>query len=44
MGPLMPLDGDTLLILAVMAVIYKEGGDKTLLMGLMILLIMMNGG
>lgn len=44
MGTLMPLDGDTLLILAVMAVIYKEGGDKTLLMGLMILLIMMNGG
>ncbi len=32
-------DGDMMLILAVMALLYREGGDKKLLLGLMFLLI-----
>ncbi len=40
MGKTIAPDSDTILILAVMALIYKEGGDKQLLLGLLILLIM----
>lgn len=44
MGNLLPIDNDALLILAVMALIYKENGDKKLLLGLLFLLIaVMNG-
>ncbi len=43
MGTLMPLDSDAALVLAVAAVIYSQGGDKRLLMGLMALLMMING-
>lgn len=41
MGKIAPLDNDMLLVLAVAAVIYSEGGDKRLLMGLLILLAFM---
>ncbi len=44
MGTLMPLDSDVVLILSVAALIYSEGGDKRLLMGLMILILLINGG
>lgn len=39
MGNLIPIDNDVLLVLAVMALIYKESGDKQLLLGLLILLV-----
>lgn len=39
MGNLIPIDSDALLVLTVMALIYKESGDKQLLLGLLILLI-----
>lgn len=44
MGNMLPLDSDMALVLAVMALIYKENGDKTLLIGLLILLISIGGG
>lgn len=46
MGSFLPLDidKDIALILAVMALIYRENGDKTLLMGLLILLISISTG
>lgn len=41
MGKIAPLDNDMLLVLAVAAIIYRENGDKSLLMGLLILLVFM---
>ena len=41
MGITAPFDSDVLLVLSIAAVIYSEGGDKTLLMGLVLLLILM---
>ncbi len=37
-------DGDVLLILAVMAVLYSNNCDKALLMGMGLLLVMVSGG
>ncbi len=37
-------DKDVLLIAAVMAVLYRNGCDKALLMGLGVLLLMISGG
>lgn len=36
-------DKDALLVLGIMAVIYKEGGDRQLLLGLLLLFLMING-
>ena len=41
MGNLIPLDNDVLLVLALMAVLYQNKCDKTILMGMGLLLLMM---